>query len=106
MPPKRQILKDISLSFFPGAKIGVLGLNGAGKSTLLRIMAGIDTDIDGEARPQAGLNVGYLPQEPVLDESKTVREIVEEAVSDVAGAMKRLMRCMQHTQNQMQTSMH
>ncbi|MCG9598395.1 energy-dependent translational throttle protein EttA [Vibrio sp. Isolate25] len=90
VPPKRQILKDISLSFFPGAKIGILGLNGAGKSTLLRIMAGIDTDIDGEARPQPGLNVGYLPQEPVLDESKTVREIVEEAVSDVAGAMKRL----------------
>ena len=90
VPPKRQILKDISLSFFPGAKIGVLGLNGTGKSTLLRIMAGIDTDIDGEARPQPGLNVGYLPQEPVLDESKTVREIVEEAVSDVAGAMKRL----------------
>ncbi|WP_260260813.1 energy-dependent translational throttle protein EttA [Vibrio intestinalis] len=90
VPPKRQILKDISLSFFPGAKIGVLGLNGAGKSTLLRIMAGIDTDIDGEARPQPGLKVGYLPQEPVLDESKTVREVVEEAVSDVAGAMKRL----------------
>ncbi|WP_075988201.1 energy-dependent translational throttle protein EttA [Vibrio fluvialis] len=90
VPPKRQILKDISLSFFPGAKIGVLGLNGAGKSTLLRIMAGIDTDIDGEARPQPGLKVGYLPQEPVLDESKTVREVVEEAVSDVAGALKRL----------------
>jgi ATP-binding cassette ChvD family protein len=90
VPPKRQILKDISLSFFPGAKIGVLGLNGAGKSTLLRIMAGIDTDIDGEARPQPGLNVGYLPQEPVLDESKTVREIVEQAVSDVAVALKRL----------------
>jgi len=90
VPPKRQILKDISLSFFPGAKIGVLGLNGAGKSTLLRIMAGIDTDIDGEARPQPGLNVGYLPQEPVLDETKTVREIVEEAVADVAGALKRL----------------
>jgi len=90
VPPKRQILKDISLSFFPGAKIGVLGLNGAGKSTLLRIMAGIDTDIDGEARPQPGLNVGYLPQEPKLDESKTVREIVEEAVSDVTGALKRL----------------
>ncbi|MFM2615050.1 energy-dependent translational throttle protein EttA [Vibrio campbellii] len=90
VPPKRQILKDISLSFFPGAKIGVLGLNGAGKSTLLRIMAGIDTDIDGEARPQPGLNVGYLPQEPVLDESKTVREIVEEAVADVADALKRL----------------
>ncbi|MFY3326661.1 energy-dependent translational throttle protein EttA [Vibrio fluvialis] len=90
VPPKRQILKDISLSFFPGAKIGVLGLNGAGKSTLLRIMAGIDTDIDGEARPQPGLKVGYLPQEPLLDESKTVREVVEEAVSDVAGALKRL----------------
>lgn len=90
VPPKRQILKDISLSFFPGAKIGVLGLNGSGKSTLLRIMAGIDQDIDGEARPQPGLNVGYLPQEPVLDESKTVREIVEEAVSDVAGALTRL----------------
>ncbi|WMN54950.1 energy-dependent translational throttle protein EttA [Vibrio fluvialis] len=90
VPPKRQILKDISLSFFPGAKIGVLGLNGAGKSTLLRIMAGIDTDIDGEARPQPGLKVGYLPQEPVLDESKTVREVVKEAVSDVAGALKRL----------------
>ena len=90
VPPKRHILKDISLSFFPGAKIGVLGLNGAGKSTLLRIMAGIDTDIDGEARPQPGLNVGYLPQEPVLDESKTVREVVEEAVADVADALKRL----------------
>jgi ATP-binding cassette ChvD family protein len=90
VPPKRQILKDISLSFFPGAKIGVLGLNGSGKSTLLKIMAGLDTDIDGEARPQAGLKVGYLPQEPVLDESKTVREIVEEAVSDVAGALTRL----------------
>ncbi|ELA8155320.1 energy-dependent translational throttle protein EttA [Vibrio parahaemolyticus] len=90
VPPKRQILKDISLSFFPGAKIGVLGLNGAGKSTLLRIMAGIDTDIDGEARPQPGLNIGYLPQEPVLDESKTVREVVEEAVADVADALKRL----------------
>lgn len=90
VPPKRQILKDISLSFFPGAKIGVLGLNGAGKSTLLRIMAGIDTDIDGEARPQPGLKVGYLPQEPVLDENKTVREVVEEAVADVAGALKRL----------------
>lgn len=90
VPPKRQILKDISLSFFPGAKIGVLGLNGSGKSTLLRIMAGLDTDIDGEARPQSGLKIGYLPQEPVLDESKTVREIVEEAVSDVAGALTRL----------------
>ncbi|TQP81814.1 energy-dependent translational throttle protein EttA [Vibrio cholerae] len=90
VPPKRQILKDISLSFFPGAKIGVLGLNGTGKSTLLRIMAGIDKDIDGEARPQPGLKVGYLPQEPKLDESKTVREVVEEAVADVAYALKRL----------------
>ncbi|HGF7362983.1 TPA: energy-dependent translational throttle protein EttA [Vibrio cholerae] len=90
VPPKRQILKDISLSFFPGAKIGVLGLNGAGKSTLLRIMAGIDKDIDGEARPQQGLKVGYLPQEPKLDENKTVREVVEEAVADVAYALKRL----------------
>jgi len=90
VPPKRKILKDISLSFFPGAKIGVLGLNGSGKSTLLRIMAGLDTDIDGEARPQSGLNIGYLPQEPKLDETKTVREIIEEAVSDVAGALKRL----------------
>ncbi len=90
VPPKRQILKNISLCFFPGAKIGVLGLNGAGKSTLLRIMAGIDTDIEGEARAQPGIKVGYLPQEPKLDEEKTVRETVEEAVSDVAGALKRL----------------
>ncbi len=90
VPPKRQILKDISLSFFPGAKIGVLGLNGSGKSSLLRIMAGIDTDIEGEARPQKGLKVGYLPQEPVLDEEKTVREIVEEAVADVKDALTRL----------------
>ncbi|MGF1685634.1 energy-dependent translational throttle protein EttA [Photobacterium japonica] len=90
VPPKRQILKDISLSFFPGAKIGVLGLNGSGKSTLLRIMAGIDTDIEGEARPQTGLKVGYLPQEPVLDEEKTVREVVEESVADVKDALARL----------------
>ncbi|PSU46761.1 energy-dependent translational throttle protein EttA [Photobacterium frigidiphilum] len=90
VPPKRQILKDISLSFFHGAKIGVLGLNGSGKSSLLRIMAGIDNDIEGEARPQAGLKIGYLPQEPVLDEEKTVREIVEEAVSDVKNALTRL----------------
>jgi sulfate-transporting ATPase len=67
VPPKRYILRDISLSFFPGAKIGVLGLNGAGKSTLLRIMAGVDTEFDGEARPQPGINIGYLPQEPELD---------------------------------------
>ena len=70
VPPKREILKDISLSFFPGAKIGVLGLNGAGKSTLLRIMAGVDTDITGEARPMPGIKVGYLPQEPQLNPGK------------------------------------
>ncbi|HEY9041085.1 MAG TPA: energy-dependent translational throttle protein EttA [Rheinheimera sp.] len=87
---KRTILKDISLSFFPGAKIGVLGLNGAGKSTLLRIMAGVDTEFEGEARPLAGTKIGYLPQEPVLDANKTVREIVEEAVSDVKNALTRL----------------
>ncbi|GAA0290556.1 energy-dependent translational throttle protein EttA [Psychrosphaera haliotis] len=87
---KRTILKDISLSFFPGAKIGVLGLNGAGKSTLLRIMAGLDTEIEGEARPMAGIKIGYLPQEPVLDASKTVREIVEESVTDVKNALTRL----------------
>ncbi|AZZ94389.1 energy-dependent translational throttle protein EttA [Hahella sp. KA22] len=90
VPPKREILKDISLSFFPGAKIGVLGLNGSGKSTLLRIMAGVDTDIIGEARPQPGINVGYLPQEPQLDESKDVRGNVEEAVAEIKNAMTRL----------------
>ncbi|CAM3963752.1 energy-dependent translational throttle protein EttA [Pseudoalteromonas byunsanensis] len=90
VPPKRTILKDISLCFFPGAKIGVLGLNGAGKSTLLRIMAGIDKEFEGEARPQPGTKIGYLPQEPVLDESKTVRETVEEAVSEVKNALARL----------------
>jgi ATP-binding cassette ChvD family protein len=90
VPPKREILRNISLSFFPGAKIGVLGLNGSGKSTLLRIMAGIDTDIHGEARPQAGIKVGYLPQEPQLDESKDVRGNVEEALSDLTEAQKRL----------------
>ncbi|MBO9492842.1 energy-dependent translational throttle protein EttA [Thalassotalea sp. G20_0] len=90
VPPKRQILKDISLSFFPGAKIGVLGLNGAGKSTLLRIMAGVDKEFDGEARPQPNLNVGYLPQEPVLDPAKTVREVVEEALGEVKAAQQRL----------------
>ena len=71
VPPKREILKDISLSFFPGAKIGVLGLNGAGKSSLLRIMAGVDKEFEGEARPQADIKVGYLPQEPELDPSKS-----------------------------------
>ncbi len=90
VPPKREILKDISLSFFPGAKIGVLGLNGAGKSTLLRIMAGIDTEIEGEARPQAGINIGYLPQEPQLDESLDVRGNIELAVGEVKNALKRL----------------
>jgi energy-dependent translational throttle protein EttA len=90
VPPKRTILKDISLSFFPGAKIGVLGLNGSGKSTLLRIMAGVDTEFEGEAKALAGTNIGYLPQEPVLDEEKTVREIVEEAVAEVKNAMARL----------------
>ncbi|MDX3772738.1 energy-dependent translational throttle protein EttA [Chromatiaceae bacterium AAb-1] len=90
VPPKRTILKDISLSFFPGAKIGVLGLNGAGKSTLLRIMAGVDKDFEGEARPLAGTKIGYLPQEPELNPARTVREIVEEAVSDVKDALARL----------------
>lgn len=90
VPPKRQILKDISLSFFPGAKIGVLGLNGAGKSTLLKIMAGLDQEIEGEARPMPGINVGYLPQEPQLDPAKTVREVVEEAVDEVKAAQARL----------------
>ncbi len=83
VPGGRFILKDISLSFFPGAKIGILGLNGAGKSTLLKIMAGVDTDIQGEARPQPGISIGYLPQEPQLDPEKTVREVVEEAMSDM-----------------------
>jgi len=82
VPPKREILKDISLSFFPGAKIGVLGLNGSGKSSLLRIMAGQDTEIHGEARPQAGIKVGYLPQEPQLDPDKDVRGNVEEGVGN------------------------
>jgi len=90
VPPKRTILKDISLSFFPGAKIGVLGLNGSGKSTLLRIMAGVDTEFEGEATALAGTKIGYLPQEPQLDENQTVREAVEEAVSTVKNAMARL----------------
>ena len=83
VPPSRTIIKDISLSFFPGAKIGLLGLNGSGKSTVLRIMAGVDTEFDGEARPQPGIRIGYLPQEPQLDESKSVREVVEEGVGEV-----------------------
>jgi len=87
--PKRHILRDISLSFFPGAKIGVLGLNGSGKSTLLRIMAGLDTEIDGEARPQPGINIGYLPQEPVLDPNKDVRGNVEEGVAETRALLDR-----------------
>ncbi len=90
VPPKRTILKDISLSFFPGAKIGVLGLNGSGKSTLLRIMAGVDTEFEGEATALSGTKIGYLPQEPQLDENQTVREAVEEAVAEVKNAMARL----------------
>ncbi|HPE80168.1 MAG: energy-dependent translational throttle protein EttA [Sedimenticolaceae bacterium] len=90
VPPKRQILRDISLSFFPGAKIGVLGLNGSGKSSLLRIMAGVDTEIDGEARPQPGIKIGYLPQEPQLDANKDVRGNVEEALGHIKEAMTEL----------------
>ena len=90
VPPKRQILKDISLSFFPGAKIGVLGLNGAGKSTLIKIMAGVDQDYEGEARPQPGIKIGYLPQEPKLDPGKTVREVIEESFAEVKAALTRL----------------
>jgi len=90
VPPKRQILKNISLSFFPGAKIGVLGLNGSGKSTLLRIMAGIDKDIEGEAVPMPNLKIGYLPQEPQLDPAQTVRQAVEEGIGGVLAAKKRL----------------
>jgi sulfate-transporting ATPase len=90
VPPKRQILKDISLSFLPGAKIGVLGLNGSGKSTLLRIMAGLETEIDGEAKPMPNLSIGFLEQEPKLDPAKTVREAVEEGLSETLAARKRL----------------
>jgi ATP-binding cassette ChvD family protein len=89
VPPKRIILRDISLSFFPGAKIGVLGLNGSGKSTLLKIMSGMDKEIEGEARAQAGIKVGYLPQEPVLDENKTVRQTVGEGVGEVQALIDR-----------------
>ncbi|QKT03069.1 energy-dependent translational throttle protein EttA [Ectothiorhodospiraceae bacterium 2226] len=89
VPPKREILSNISLSFFPGAKIGVLGLNGSGKSTLLRIMAGVDTDIEGEARPQPGIRIGYLPQEPELDERKDVRGNVEEGVAEIKSLLDR-----------------
>ncbi len=90
VPPKRQILKDISLSFFPGAKIGVLGLNGAGKSTLLKIMAGVDKDHEGEAIPMSGIKIGYLPQEPQLDPNQTVREAVEEGMGEVIQAQAKL----------------
>ena len=90
VPPKREILRDISLSFFPGAKIGVLGLNGSGKSTLLRIMAGVDTEFNGEARAQSDINIGFLPQEPQLDPNKTVRGNVEEALSHIKDALARL----------------
>jgi sulfate-transporting ATPase len=90
VPPKRHILKDISLSFFPGAKIGVLGLNGSGKSTLLKIMAGIDKEIEGEAIPMAGLKIGYLPQEPQMDPNETVREAVEGGMGEVKAAQARL----------------
>jgi ATPase subunit of ABC transporter with duplicated ATPase domains len=89
VPPKREILKDISLSFSPGAKIGVLGLSGAGKSTLLRIMAGLDTEIHGEARPQKGIRVGFLPQEPQLDAGKDVRGNVEEGVAELLELLAR-----------------
>jgi sulfate-transporting ATPase len=90
VPPKRHILKDISLSFFPGAKIGVLGTNGSGKSTLLKIMAGIDKEIEGEAIPMAGLKIGYLPQEPIMDAEQTVREAVESGMGEVKAAQARL----------------
>ncbi|HWK70908.1 energy-dependent translational throttle protein EttA [Pollutimonas sp. M17] len=90
VPPKRQILRDISLSFFPGAKIGVLGLNGSGKSTLLKIMAGLDREIEGEAIPMPGIKIGYLPQEPVLNPEHTVRESVEEGLGELFSARKRL----------------
>ena len=89
VPPKRYILRDISLSFFPGAKIGVLGLNGSGKSTLLRIMAGVDTEFEGEARPQPGIKIGFLQQEPGLDPAKNVRAVVEEGVADQMNLLKR-----------------
>ena len=86
VPPKRHILKDVSLSFFPGAKIGVLGTNGSGKSTLLKIMAGIDKEIEGEAIPMPGIRIGYLPQEPLLNPEQNVREAVEESLGEVRSA--------------------
>ena len=90
VPPKRQIIKDISLSFFPGAKIGLLGLNGSGKSTVLKIMAGVEKEYEGEVQHLAGVKIGYLPQEPELDAEKTVREEVESGMGDVMAAQKRL----------------
>jgi sulfate-transporting ATPase len=90
VPPKRQILKNVSLSFFPGAKIGVLGLNGSGKSTLLKIMAGVDKEIDGEATPMPGIKIGYLPQEPQLDPDQTVRQSVEQGIGGALAAQQRL----------------
>lgn len=89
VPPKQFIIRDISLSFFPGAKIGVLGLNGSGKSTLLKIMAGLDKDFDGEARPQPGINIGYLPQEPELDDAMDVRGNVEAGVHEIKSLLTR-----------------
>ena len=90
VPPKRQIIKDISLSFFPGAKIGLLGLNGSGKSTVLRIMAGVDKEYDGEVQWLAGQRIGYLPQEPELDPAKTVKEEVEAALGEIMEARQKL----------------
>ena len=90
VPPKRVILRDISLSFFPGAKIGVLGLNGSGKSSLLKIMAGVDKDIEGEAVPMPGIKIGFLPQEPQLDPGKTVRATVEEGLGEIVEAKQKL----------------
>ena len=90
VPPKRVILKDISLSFFPGAKIGVLGLNGSGKSTLLRIMAGVDTEYEGEAVPMPNLRIGFLPQEPQLDPETSVRDAVMQGLADLTNAKERL----------------
>src|SRR5687768_774862 len=90
VPPKREIIKNISIAFYPGAKIGLLGLNGAGKSTVLKIMAGVDKDFEGEARPQPGIKVGYLAQEPELNPEHTVRQAVEEGVGDVLQAQAAL----------------
>ncbi len=106
VPPKREILKDISLSFFPGAKIGVLGLNGAGKSTLLRIMAGVDKDFSGEARAQPGIKIGYLEQEPPLDPNKDVRGNVEDGLREPLDALARLDEYLLNMQQKMQTLMH